>query len=123
MVGGSIVLGVAAGTVKGADEGKKALDIDLLGLNIACRNLPILLATGRKLQEMGYKKIPEDIKKLIFSRYQESEARIADIDGTSEDFKKRKIGIEATTKIYKTAFAMAQTYDWVSAYDVFSKVF
>ena len=124
MAGGSVVLGIAFGGSKATYSGIKGLNIELLELTQALKNLPILLAVGRILKEMGCEYLPSTIAKLIFDRYQESERKYAYLyHQYKEDKEKEKEKqLQRTTATYKAAWELAKDYSWVSGYEVYRKV-
>lgn len=120
MAGGSALLGILSGSYQGFMAGKTKAEIELFGLATSFKNLPIILALGRSLLDLGCRDLAFDIREHIASKKIEMEMRRIDMEreGSKEAAHLRAIeALKDNIKLYEQASEMAAGYDWLSLYD------
>jgi hypothetical protein len=120
MAGGTALVGVISGSYQGFTVGKSEVEIELFGLATSAKNLPILLALGRDLKELGCRDLAFDIRRHITGKKTELDMHLIEMERNQSKDAKHSKAIEAlkdNIQLYEQANEMASAYDWMSLYD------
>jgi hypothetical protein len=120
MAGGTALVGVISGSYQGFTVGKSEVEIELFGLATSAKNLPILLALGRDLKELGCRDLAFDIRRHITGKKTELDMHLIEMERNQSKDAKHSKAIEAlkdNIQLYEQANEMAAAYDWMSLYD------